>query len=289
MVLLRILLQLGDQLQSHPRMSVMLRTATVILGLVLPGALAAENLSICFREDASPFSSQIEGGEFTGYSVDLCKMISDIMGISEPEIVPVTVETRFGALDNRKCAMLCEATTVNMDRRDKYEFSLITFVTDTALLFPRRLMSGIPLDAPPLNVGYLIETTAHKSIAAGGILSDQQMKVETAPFKSHESAVEALLSGGIDGYIADRDILNAMLTDHPDLVESHVISVRGLTYEPYAIAFHKDNHSLRREVDKALAGLFRDGRAKELVAKHIPSRQNDNLIDALFRIQSIPE
>ncbi|MFP7572026.1 transporter substrate-binding domain-containing protein [Marivita sp. S2033] len=249
---------------------------------------ATADLPICVREDAAPFSERGDDGTFRGYSVDLCKLVAKQMG-ETVTFVPVTVETRFDVLLAGTCDMLCGATTVTMRRRETLGFSLITFVTDTAFLFPRTLLKGIAPNRKSLSVGYLSNTTAHEYLMDDDLFTMRRIHVELQDMDSHEAAAAALAAGEIDSYIADREILQNMLQDMPELAESHIIGTRGLTYEPYAIAMAKDNLALRERVDQALAQLFRDSVIWTLVEQYIPSRSNDALLASLLKIQSIPE
>lgn len=261
------------------------------LATLLCAALAAPanaELPICVREDAAPFSERSDDGQFRGYSVDLCKLVATQMGTTV-SLVPVTAETRFDMLKSGQCQMLCGATTVTMRRRADLGFSLITFVTDTAFLFPHSLLNGLSPNRKSLSVGYLSNTTAHEYLSDGAAFDTQKIRIDLRDQDSHEDAAAALVAGKIEGYIADREILQSMLQDVPSLADSHVIGTRGLTYEPYAIAMAKDNLALREDVDQALALLFREGTIWTLVDQYIPSRNDDALLRALLQIQSIPE
>ena len=288
MVLLWIVLQLGDQLRCYSRLWVMLRTvlATVLyIGIAAP---AVAEMPICVREDAAPFSELGEDGDFRGFSVDLCRLVAAELG-EVVTLVPVTAETRFDVLKAGGCQMLCGATTITMRRRNDFNFSLITFVTDTAFLFPRELLNGISSNRASLSVGYLKNTTAHEYLRDGEVFDIETLEVELRDMDSHEEALKALSSGQIESYIADRDILQNMLQELPSLAKSHIVGTRGLTYEPYAIAMFKEDHELRERVDQALAKLFRDGVIWTLIDQHIPSRRDDALLRSLLKIQSIPE
>lgn len=288
MVLLRILLQLGDQLRCDPGMQHVLMLRLLALGLVFGMPTAAEPFKMCFREDAPPFSSREKGAEFTGFSADLCARLAAEIGETEIEIVPVSLKDRFSALDAKACRLLCGATTVNNSRRQRYEFSLITFVTDTALMFPRAMMKG-GAKGGALDVGFAKGTTAYEHIEAGKIFGGVKLDLNHVPKDSHEDAKAALLTGEIDAYVADRDILREMLKNNLALAESHVIAPRGLTYEPYALAMPLDEVELRRRIDGALAAFFDNGTAIELVNTHVAGRAQDDVLLMLYQLQSIPE
>lgn len=288
MVLLWFMLQLGNQLWRDTRLRIMLGRWLAVVLCAAIAAPAAADIPICVREDAAPFSELGDDGQFQGYSVDLCKLVAAQIGNSV-SLIPVTAETRFDMLKAGECQMLCGATTVTMRRRENFSFSLITFVTDTAFLFPRSLLNGISPNRQSLSVGYLSNTTAHEYVRDGAAFDTQQIRIDLLEMGSHEDAAVALVSGKLESYIADREILQNMLRDIPILAESHIIGTRGLTYEPYAIAMAKHNQVLREDVDQALAHLFREGTIWTLVDQYIPSRSNDALLRALLQIQSIPE
>lgn len=269
-----------------------LKGGVVLCLVALPWLAQADGLAICFREDAPPFSYLDDSGKPNGYTVDLCTDVAARLGVSDPAMVPVTSETRFGTLTSGGCDMLCGATTVTMKRRETMDFSLITFVTDTALLFPTELLKSRPDGTQPLFVGYLENTTTKDNINTGRVLTGDPASFKFEPVDTHQEAGEALLAGKLDAYVADREILNQIFEEKPDLSKTHMISRRGLSYEPYAIAIaldRPDADAFRREIDRHLANMFRDGTALSLVETHVPDRVRDEILEALFEIQSLPE
>ena len=266
----------------------------VLLACLLAQPLLAQGkgLSICFREDAPPFSFLDDAGKPSGYTVDLCTGVAARMGHADPAMVPVTSETRFEVLGAQGCDMLCGATTVTIKRRETMDFSLITFVTDTALLFPTEILKSRPVGDRPLSVGYLENTTTKDNINTGRVLTGDPASFKFEPISTHQDAADAILAGKLDAYVADREILNQIFEQKPDLSKTHMISRRGLSYEPYAIAIARDRpgaDDLRRDLDRHLADMFRDGTALSLVETHVPNRLKDEVLEALFEIQSLPE
>lgn len=259
--------------------------ATMSLPVGMPGAQAS---SICYRADAAPFSYVAEDGRPTGYTVELCRLVAEREG-APPELVQVTTENRFEALQDGRCDMLCEATSVTMKRRRSgVEFSLITFLTGTALLFPRSLLEKSH-QTEPIHVGFLEGTTTHDKWRARKLVSGEGIPFEFRPQKSHEIAIKALNSGELGAYLADREIVEGILRDNPSIAKTHILGEDSLSYEPYAIAVKTGNDDLRIRIDDVLAELFRSGRIFELIAQHVPNRLYDSRLKDLFLIQSLPE
>ncbi|WP_169788533.1 transporter substrate-binding domain-containing protein [Litoreibacter arenae] len=280
------MLWLGRKLQGDPGMhNVLGKFAALTTALFAMSQAHAEELAICFRVDAPPFSYLNETNEPAGYSVDLCRHVARILNYPPPELVPVTVENRFEALKEGQCSLLCGATTVTIKRREDFNFSLISFVTDTALMFPKTTS-----DAETLQIGYLDNTTTKDNIDTGRVTGGETMAFEFKSVESHQVAAKAILGGELAGYVADRDILTTMMANNPAMNDTHRISRVGLSYEPYALAMaRKGDDQFRFDVDRALAELFRNGTALALVKEHIPSRSQDEILETLFDIQSIPK
>lgn len=249
---------------------------------------ADETLGICYREDAAPFSYTSDAGEPTGYTVDLCQRVAASLNV-KPDMIKVTSQNRFDELVKGSCDLLCEASTVTMARREIVEFSLITFVTGSALLYPEDLLSEKSTGAD-VRVGYLRGTTVEDQRRAGTLIGGDKAKFEFVAYSSHEDAQTALDRGELQSYIADREILDLILKSNPELARTHRVTRKSITYEPYAIAVRLGDDDLRLAIDRVLANLFRKPEAmKEILLKHIPNRSDDPLLEDLFEIQSIPE
>lgn len=251
-------------------------------------AVGADTLKICYRDDAAPFSYISEAGEPAGYTVDLCLRVATSLN-TEPGMIKVTSENRFEELIKGSCNLLCGASTVTMERRETVEFSLITFVTGSALLYPDGLLSKNK-SGTGVRVGYLRGTTVEDQRRAGTLIGGDKANFEFVAYSSHEEAQAALDQGDLQSYIADREILDLILQRNPELAKTHRVTSKSITYEPYAIAVRLGDDDLRIAIDRVLADLFRKPEAmRELLLKYIPNRSDDPLLETLFEIQSIPE
>jgi len=267
----------------------MLRLILFGASILLPiGAMAEEGFEICYRADAAPFSYIRDDGRPAGYSIDICMATAEALGV-RPILIEVGSHDRFDALiDEKRCDMLCEATSITMGRRDSMEFSLITFLTGSALLYPIDLLDT-QVGERHVAVGYLRGTTVAEHRRAGTLIGGGRAVFVFQDFDGHDSATAALLDGSIQSYIADREILQAILQSNPSLMASHQISRESITYEPYAIAVRLGDDRLRIALDRVLVDMFRSGTIGDLLAEHIPDRRYDPMLEDLFAIQSLPQ
>src|SRR3984885_6117662 len=105
--------------------------------------LAKKVVRIAYRADARPFSFVNDAKEPLGYTIDLCKQVTDSIGrqFGLPELkiewVPVTVDTRFSMVAGGKADMECGSSTVTLGRMKEVDFSIFVFVESTGVLVAR--------------------------------------------------------------------------------------------------------------------------------------------------------
>lgn len=248
---------------------------------------------LAVRADAPPFSARNEQGVIAGYSVDLCQAVVAELAIRlnrpvRPVLVEVTGANRLDAIAGGGADLLCEATSYTLSRRERMEFSLITFVTGVVLAVRRDspLAQGFETELPR-RIGVLRGSTAETRLRQ--VLNQTPGRSMMVPFDNHALAIDAILSGAVDGYAADREIILAQMfaAGAGDLI---AISNQVLSYEPYALALPLNEPRLRLVADRALAGLYRSGAIRDVLLKWFGERAlTDPTVQLVFRLQSIPE
>lgn len=248
---------------------------------------------LAVRPDAPPFSSRNEQGAIVGYSIDLCQaVVSELaIALNRPVTatpVEVTGANRLDAIAGGQADLLCEATSYTLSRRERMDFSLITFVTGVVLAVRRDspLALGYETDLPR-RVGVLRGSTAEAGLRQA--LNQTPGRSLVIPFDSHGSAIDAILSGAVDAYAADREIILSQMfaAGAGDLI---AISNQALSYEPYALGLPPNEPRLRLATDRALASLYRTGAIRDVLMKWFGERVlNDPTVRTVFRLQSIPE
>ena len=96
-------------------------------------------LRVGYRADARPLSFDDDGVP-AGYSVDLCRRVASGVGeqLNLPSMkvtyVRVTADNRFDALVRGEIDIECGATTITLERLERVDFTLMTFVTGGSFL-----------------------------------------------------------------------------------------------------------------------------------------------------------
>ncbi len=272
----------------------------------LDAILAAGEVKLGFRTDAPPFAA-LRGDEAHGFSIDLCVMLADQLrqhgGLERiaVRVAPVDTATRFEAVASGEIDLLCGATTATLTRREQVAFSIPTFFTGVGAVTRAdapELLREVLLENSPAalsraavrealagrSVGARANTTASDWMAAGpfeGI--DGIERVEIA---SHEAGLDAVRSGTLDAYFADRAILLGALAAQGGS-DALRLGEKVFTNEPYAIALPRNDERLRLLVDRALSRLYRSGRVLEIFEAHFgrPSRE----VMDFYRFVALPE
>jgi len=267
----------------------------------LSDAVSRGTIRLGVRADAPPFSAARPDGSFAGYQVDICEaVVAEIARASgralSAEFVVVDAGNRFRMLADRAVDLLCEPTTVTLDRRGLVDFSIPTFVTGAGLM--ARLAPG-PVAVPPLGgggvgvpenpprrLGVLAGTTTEamvKTMVAAGALSAQVIDVAT-----HGDGIAALSAGLLDGYAADLEILIDLRgrTTTPD---QFVIADRLLSLETYALAMGRGETALRLAADRAIARLYREGDIVAIAQRHFPGRSPGDAFTAMVILNALPD
>lgn len=197
----------------------------------------------------------------------------------------VTPEDRLQAITDGKADLLCEATTVTLERREKMDFSVSTFISGAGLM----IRPGGPTSFEQLagqKIGVLGGTTTEQDLTS--FLSARNIVADIVAVKSHSEGFTQLESGAITAYFGDRTILQYMLLKH-NQTGKLMLADQFLSIEPYALALPLDPE-FRLTVDRALSRLYRSGEAKKLFAKTFGEKARPtDLQAALFLISGLPD
>jgi polar amino acid transport system substrate-binding protein/glutamate/aspartate transport system substrate-binding protein len=244
-----------------------------------------------FREDAAPFSYLNKDGKVAGYSITLCEAVAGAVRNHlkrddiEIELVPVTAESRFIDLEAGRVDLLCGADTVTLERRQRVDFSLLTFVTGSSVLYRK---DG-PADFVALagqKVGVRGGTTTESGLKRA--LSDAGIAAQVVALDSHEAGRSALESKEISAYFADRAIL-IMLAAGAEKPQDLALSQRFFSYEPYALALQRGDSDFRLLVDTTLVRLYRSQAVGKIYQTTFGDVPMSDLLRALFIVQALPE
>ena len=266
------------------------------------------------RQDAAPLSYR-DGDDWKGYTIDLCKLILDRYiqvykasshfvsngsTASKAENIdfrPILAGERMAKLVSGDIDVMCGATTVTVNRMERVDFTLLTFVSGTGIMKKRSTNSSILANPgkrsgnnPTISfvgcskeMNYPDCTTTHDWITRrfGSAIT-------RLPKETHNQAFEALAEDEADFYVGDRVILANTLKSL-DNETSYQLAPGFLTFEPYAIAIRKGNDLLLYAANAALAELYRESaKINKLYHNYFDTEQSD-MLKAMYRLQAIPK
>ncbi|WP_120497217.1 amino acid ABC transporter substrate-binding protein [Kiloniella sp. EL199] len=250
---------------------------------------------IGYRTEKHPFSSVTATGDVEGYSIDLCKGIYEKLkqDLDKPDLelkmLEVTADNRFDYVQEGKVDIVCGTTSWTFKRQEKVGFSLLTYVTGAEMLVKDdsriRSLKSLKGKKAGLIYGTLTADAITKRIER------DNLDIELVTYKHPKAGIEALENREIDAYIADRIILIGLL-DAADAPNDLKLVNRFYTYDPYALMFARQSLDFKLLVDRYLAGLYRSDKSLKLFEKwfaHMGIRSNENILRAMFKLQSIPE
>ena len=259
---------------------------------VLDRARETGQLRIGFRDDAQPFSYRNGQGRAAGYTVDLCRAVAREaaaeVGRSALELVEVEVSAtdRFQVLADGKVDLLCEATTVTLERRAQLDFSLLTFATGATLLYPAEGTTTFEQLAGK-KVGVLAGSTTEPRLREA--LTKANIAAEVVPVPTHTDGIQKLAAGEFAAYFGDAAILLFQLIQSP-FRDRLRVSDKVLSFEPYALGLPKGDEAFRLVADRALSRLSRTGEVGALFEANFgPGAKPSDLVRAMWLLNSIPD
>lgn len=203
-------------------------------------------VTVGYRESSLPFSYLSGAKEPIGYAIDICQAVIDDMAreVGRERLAvrykPVTPESRFGALTTGEIDLECGSTTANLDRRKTVDFSPVTFVSATKLLVRKDSPIKSYRDLAGRKVVVTAGTTNEAAVKA--IAARQKLDVRIVTARDHADSFRIVRAGEADAFALD-DVLLYGLTAGPE-GKDYAILPAALSYEPYAIAFRKDDPAL---------------------------------------------
>ena len=264
----------------------------------------AENtLKLGYRSDAPPFSyvenqSQKESNSPIGYSVDLCERIGRAAKKKKLctffEFVEVSAENRFQKLNSGEIDILCEATTVTLERIRRFDSTLYTFLSGASFMYPAHLKDINDKDFLDKTIGVLKNTTTQNSLyniiskkikISADLFEASDLKLEEVT--DHYKSIELFKDKEIDIYFADRDVLLALKQRAAKKGLRLNVSRRYFTNEPYALFVRKNSKNLLYIANKTLVELYRSGEIMRIFAPNFPGFIISRSLRDLFSIQSI--
>ncbi|SFK34745.1 amino acid ABC transporter substrate-binding protein [Methylorubrum salsuginis] len=220
------------------------------LDLVLTGTIrkAAESgeVVIGYRTSSVPFSFE-ERGAPVGYAIDLCREVVEDIGRATGRNVrirfePVTSADRFDALSTDRIDLECGSTTTNAERRKRVAFSPVTYFSATKLLVKRD--SGIRSYRDLGGKRVVVTAGTTNEAALRTMLAKAAITAEILVAKDHAESFAMVRDGRADAFATDDVLLYGLKAAAGAEGAAFTVLPEKLSFEPYAIAFRKDDPAL---------------------------------------------
>ena len=226
-------------------------------------------IRIGFVPDAPPLSFHDENDNAIGYSIDLCRRIAlaarDAVGLEQIRIlfVPLTrMEDRIRAIEDGDIDIECGATTVTMSRRERVDFTLMTFITGSAVLSLKSSPVDTVDDLHGVEIAVLRDTTTEGVMRK--VIEINEFDIDLRLIGSHDEGMRLLNEGKVKGYASDRAMLIGQVFRHAGADNQYAMTRNALSYEPYAFMVQRGDSAFRLVADKALAEQFRGAGIRRL-------------------------
>lgn len=250
---------------------------------------------IGYVPDSPPMSLEDADGNPTGYSVVLCRHIAnavkEAVGLEDIELdyVPLILpQDRINAVVNGDIDIECGPTTVTLSRRERVDFTLLTYITGGAVLSRSGEAINSVADLSGKTIAVIPGSTTHSAIRNFIINNDYEITLRL--ISSRPEGMELLNARKVDGFASDRIMLIGQVARSADR-SRYAITRDVFSYEPYAMMVARGDTDFRLVADRALASLFGDARIRRIFHNWI-GRYGEPLpptVEAMYQYQTVSE
>lgn len=244
----------------------------------------SKTITIGYQEGSIPFSFLDENKKPTGYAIELClKFVEAIQKeLKLPQLnvayTPVNSSNRIPAIVEGKADIECGTTTNTPERRKSVAFTIPHFIASARLL--------VKADSPIKNWSDLRN---RKIVMTKGAVQEKVVKERNQASvlnmtilegKDHLDSFNMLEQGKVEAFAMGDVVLYGFRAKAKD-PSAYAIVGDGLSAEPYAAMFRKDDPAFKAVIDKEMARIMHAGELNKFYEKWfmkpVPSLNNSNL------------
>jgi glutamate/aspartate transport system substrate-binding protein len=286
------------------RVSTLLATVLLVLspvmaqaaGSVLDRVAASGEFRIGYPTNTPPLAFEGPDRKPVGYSIDLCRYVAERirkeLGLERMKLrfVPlVSMEDRISAVEKGQVDIECGATTVTLSRRERVDFSLMTFITGSAVLSREKAPLTTSEKLAGKRIAVMRNTTTEDVLREFDEMNDAGLKIQLVD--THPEGMALLNSGKVDGFASDRAMLIGQVFRDENAENQYEITRNVLSFEPYALMVPRGDTRFRLATDRALADLYRSARIQRLYHDWF-GRYGEPLspiVEAMYQFQAVGE
>lgn len=268
--------------------------SAVFSALFLPSVSHAEDtlskvrdsktITIGYQEGSIPFSFLDENKKPTGYAIELClKFVEAVQReLKLPQLnvayIPVNSSNRIPAIVEGRADIECGTTTNTPERRKSVAFTIPHFIASARLL--------VKADSPIKNWSDLRN---RKIVMTKGAVQEKVVKERNQSSalnmtilegKDHLDSFNMLEEGQVEAFAMGDVVLYGFRAKAKNPA-AYAIVGEGLSAEPYAAMFRKEDPAFKAVIDKEMARIMHAGELNKLYdkwfMKPVPALNNSNL------------
>ncbi len=234
-------------------------------------------IRIGHRENSPPFSFLDAQRRPIGYSLDLCDVVVEQVGVHvhkslRVEYVPVSPTNRFDLVKSGAVDLECGSTTASAERRTVFGFSPAIFVTGTKLLVKRG--SGIrSLRDLQGKTVVLTSGTVHADTVPR-LAQRQKVTIQFLFAPDHDASFKMLAEGKADAFANDDIQLYGAIALRNATSDYRVVG-DFLTYADYALMFRPGDAEFAEVVNQAFERMATSGETRAIYRRWFEQRLPD--------------
>lgn len=222
-----------------------------------------------------PFSYLGEDGQYTGFDVEVCKAVCDLLGW-DLQVFGVNWDQKLVQLDAKECDCVWSGMTI-LDSMKEAGYVISAPYYDNTQVIMVKEGSDIKSSADLAGkvVAVQLGTSGEALLADGGDLAD--LAATFADLTTCDSFLKCfteLGGGAVDAVIVDKPVA----VSYAESNKGFTVLDEGLGAEQYGIAFRAGNEELCATVEDAVAQLVANGTYAEIAAKYPDIANNLTLL-----------
>ena len=222
-----------------------------------------------------PFSYLGEDGQYTGFDVEVCKAVCDLLGW-DLQVFGVNWDQKLVQLDAKECDCVWSGMTI-LDSMKEAGYVISAPYYDNTQVIMVKEGSDIKSSADLAGkvVAVQLGTSGEALLADGGDLAD--LAATFADLTTCDSFLKCfteLGGGAVDAVIVDKPVA----VSYAESNKGFTVLDEGLGAEQYGIAFRADDKELCATVEDAVAQLVANGTYAEIAAKYPDIANNLTLL-----------
>lgn len=222
-----------------------------------------------------PFSYLGEDGQYTGFDVEVCKAVCDLLGW-DLQVFGVNWNQKLVQLDAKECDCVWSGMTI-LDSMKEAGYVISAPYYDNTQVIMVKEGSDIKSSADLAGkvVAVQLGTSGEALLADGGDLAD--LAATFADLTTCDSFLKCfteLGGGAVDAVIVDKPVA----VSYAESNKGFTVLDEGLGAEQYGIAFRAGDEELCATVEDAVAQLVANGTYAEIAAKYPDIANNLTLL-----------